>query len=582
MRHSSVVRCLLPLLLCVACQTAITESSQHWTPPTGSDRVVDFTCASDTPRDPALRRLTSHQLSQTLRDVLVRLLGDANATAVEAGLEVALSAVPHDQRLGHETQTGQLLFARSDSSIGSVGVDANYRLGLAIGAALSTEERLRQMGFECAVDVLPENDDACIGEIIDVVGRLTHRRPLDAETRAFFRNEVYPASTRAEPAAIADLLSVLFTQPHFVFHVEGEGELDAYEAASRLSYQFWDSMPDEALMAAAESGVLMTPEGWRTQVARVIAEPRTRSTIRTFLLEWFRFDQMNPASTGSGPDFEVIAGDLELDATFDKAVEDELVDLFMHTLRSGGTFEDFFLSEVTTTTHPVLARIYGVEPSTGEPVRVPAERRGILTRVGLLLTRAEVALPNIGSITHPILRGVFVRRQILCDELPDAPGGAMDNLPTIDHSTMGAREATHQLTSASGCVGCHMRINGTGYALERFDPIGQFRDEEVLFDSSGNVSARLNIDERVELREADEPIVGGAAMAEAFYASEKASACFARHYARFSLGRSESVHEDGCLLRAMDESIDADRPLRELLSAVVLAPSFRVRADNER
>ena len=186
--HSVWVRCFLPLLLCVACEGVISDGPDDWSPPpiVIEDGAFDFECSTDAPNSPPLRRLTRTQLSQTLHDVLVRLLGPTEASAVEGGLDGALSAVPQDQRLAHDTQAGQQLFSRSDSSIGAVGVDANYRLGLAIGAALSTDARLREMGFECAADGMPGNDDACIDEIIDVVGRLTHRRPLDAETHAFF------------------------------------------------------------------------------------------------------------------------------------------------------------------------------------------------------------------------------------------------------------------------------------------------------------------------------------------------------------------------------------------------------------
>ncbi|MFK8000689.1 MAG: DUF1592 domain-containing protein [Polyangiales bacterium] len=577
------MRCLLIVVLLGACEGVIGNGPLDWTPPPVSvdDGEADFACSTDTPRDPPLRRLSRLQLENTVGEVMIRLVGEGAALGVLGDLESALAATPQDQRLAHNTQPGQKLFTRSDTSVGAVGVDANYRLGVAIGAALSTDARLQQMGFECAVDADVSNDDACIDQIIERVGRLTHRRPLDAETRAFFRDEVYGEAAPIERAALTDLLTVLFTQPYFLFHVEGEGELDPYEAASRLSYQFWNSMPDEALMDAAETGALMTSEGWSSQVERVVAHPRTRDTMRSFLLEWFRFDQMNRASTGAGPDFDVIAGDLNLDWTFDQAVENEIVDLFMHTLRSGGTFEDFFLSEVTTTTHPVLASIYGVQPSTGEPVALPAERHSILTRVGLLLTRAEVALPNINSITHPILRGVFVRRQIVCDDLPEAPGGAMDNLPPIDRTRMGSREATDVLTGSPACGGCHGRINGAGYALERFDPIGQLRDEEPLFDSDGNQTMVLAVNDRVDIREAPEGgLAGGAALAGALYNTGKVGACFARHYVRFSLGRSESVTDDGCLLRAVDEGIDGNMPLRELLSTVVLDPGFRVRAEN--
>jgi hypothetical protein len=90
----------------------------------------------------------------------------------------------------------------------------------------------------------------------------------------------------------------------------------------------------------------------------------------------------------------------------------------------------------------------------------------------------------------------------------------------------------------------------------------------------------LPIDDSAAIPEADGAVEGGPALAESLYESEKVGACFARHYLRFALGRSEDVRGDGCLLQQLDEAIDDGRPLSEVLSLVVLDPSFRVRAAN--
>ncbi|MEM1417696.1 MAG: DUF1588 domain-containing protein, partial [Myxococcota bacterium] len=198
----------------------------------------------------------------------------------------------------------------------------------------------------------------------------------------------------------------------------------------------------------------------------------------------------------------------------------------------------------------------------------------------MLLSRAEIALPTVNSITHPILRGVFIRRQIACDLLPNAPAGAMDDLPSVDRQVTGSREATEQLTSAGACATCHSQINPTGFALEAFDAIGGFRTEEPLFDGSGATTRVLPIDDEVVIPETPQSISGGAELAEALWESEKVGACFARHYVRFTLGRTERPGQDGCLLAEVDDAVDADRPLREVLSLVLLHPDYRVRAEN--
>ena len=543
--------------------------------------ILDFTCETPAPLiDAPLRRLSRAQLTNTVRSVLERILPAGDANAVREALGSALGAIPRDQRVeDSEQQTGQLAFFKADQSIGGSAVEAHYRLAEALAAELTTPERLAAMGFGCLA-AEGTADGACIDGLIDLLGPLTHRRPLGEDERAFLRTEVYLSGEVINLDEVRDVITVLFAQPNFIFHVESEGELTAFEAANRLSYLLWNTMPDEALWAAAESGELLTSEGWSAQTTRLLDDEQARGAMASFVLEWLRFDQLDLPSQGAGPDYAAITDGLVLDENFDRAVVDEVVDLFVHVVRTGGSFEDFFLSEVTPTQDPQLAAIYGVSPAApGDVVPVPPERRSILTRAGLLLSRAEIALPTVNSITHPILRGVFIRRQITCDILPNAPAGAMDGLPTVDRSETGSRRATEILTGSGSCSSCHTQINPAGYALEGFDSIGQVRTDEPLFNGEGEETMRLPIDDEVVLPESPTPVTGGAALAQALFDSEKAGACFSRHYVRFALGRTERLQADGCILRDVDEAVDQGRPLREVLSAVALAPRFRVRGE---
>ncbi|MEM6956812.1 MAG: DUF1592 domain-containing protein, partial [Myxococcota bacterium] len=553
------------------------EDAPPWTPPAavvvpGAD---DFQCETPRAQDVPLRRLSQRQLTNTVADVVRRILGSEADAALEE-LDSALASLVPDQRVDAE-QDGQLLFFRSDQSIGYGTVEAHLRLGLALGEVLVTPARLDAMNFACAIE--GATDGACLDRFVRTLGALTHRRPLEESEFGFYRTHAYRAGDDIVLLDLRDLVVKLLVQPHFLFHVEGLGERSAWELASRLSYQFWDSMPDEALLAAAEDGSLLTPEGWQREVARLVDSERAEDAIRSFILEWFRFDQLFPASSGSGRDFEAIAGELPLDASFDRAVEEELVDLFLWNLRNGGSVRDFFLSDVTLTRDPVLASIYGVAPANGEPRALPPERSSILTRVGMLLARAQIALPALNSVTHPILRGAFIRRQITCDDLPDAPAGAMDDLPAVDRTAIGSRAATEVLTGSSACAGCHARINPAGYAFESFDPIGQWRSEERVFNPDGVELPAVALDTSVVSVEAPDGTTGGAELAVALWDSGKVGACFARHYLRFLIARAEdpSPAGDGCALQRLDDAIDDDRPLREVLALSATAESLRNR-----
>ena len=108
----------------------------------------------------------------------------------------------------------------------------------------------------------------------------------------------------------------MLMSPRFVNHLEIDGTrsrprrrpaaLIAYEIASRLSYIFWQTMPDEALFAAAADGSLATDAGFAAQLDRVFADPRTRDTLWQFWNEWLRLRVVHRLRRRS-PGFESLA-----------------------------------------------------------------------------------------------------------------------------------------------------------------------------------------------------------------------------------------------------------------------------------
>ena len=79
-------------------------------------------------------------------------------------------------------------------------------------------------------------------------------------------------------------LQAFLQSPYFVYRVETSSDvgrdglimLSGYEIATRLSYMIWNTMPDDALFAAAASGALSTAEGVRAETERLLADDRAR------------------------------------------------------------------------------------------------------------------------------------------------------------------------------------------------------------------------------------------------------------------------------------------------------------------
>src|SRR5262249_3800855 len=61
---------------------------------------------------------------------------------------------------------------------------------------------------------------------------------------------------------------------------------NSHEMASRLSYLVWASMPDDALLDAADQDALQTPEQIETEVRRLLADPRAKDAAADFFLQW--------------------------------------------------------------------------------------------------------------------------------------------------------------------------------------------------------------------------------------------------------------------------------------------------------
>src|SRR5262249_29130221 len=134
------------------------------------------------------------------------------------------------------------------------------------------------------------------------------------------------------------------------------------------------------------------------------------------------------------------------------------------------------------------------DPST--QVELPAaQRAGLLTRAALLI--------GAGEQTHPVKRGAFVMRNLLCTDIsPPDPSKFPPNTivpPPFDPDTS-ARDRWTEKTSAPLCVACHGKINPFGFALENYDTIGRWRDKEPIVDpTDGTVVNQLPIDAKVDV-----------------------------------------------------------------------------------
>jgi hypothetical protein len=533
-----------------------------------------------------LRRLTTTQYKNTLASLASWALADATmGTQMMSGMADVLRAMPEDQREA-VPQDLHGSYRRLDQSLQQENVDGAYAAGIAFGNALAAH--LGVVVGTCATDADASNDASCLDAFIQRFGARALRRPLDATEVAFYRS-VYGANAAPDPQAYADVIGVMLNSPQFLYFVEhgsaevagmpGVYEVTPFELASRLSYQFWDTLPDDTLWQTASDGSLLQPDVYQREVDRLYADPRTRPTISGFVSDWLKTDDL-PALDSHNQDavFRAFAGtDLPGAGLRQQMIDDVLGLVDFYVWNKKGSLDDLLTTELSFARGADLAKLYGVAPWDGvsAPPSFPSgQRPGFLTRA--------LFLASGSANTRPILKGVFIRRNMLCDEIPPPPPGANAVPPQLSPD-MTTRQVVEQLTQKQGsvCAGCHTKvINPLGFATEDFDALGRFRTEQRLFDANGNEVGRKPVDTHSVPLVADgdtSASAGPADLTRLIVQSGKANACFARNYFRFTYARWEDLAADGCTLESLRKELDGGGRVGDLLKAVALSPAFRRR-----
>jgi len=523
---------------------------------TNRSRSGSLTCATTNTGFQSLRRLSSAQLENTVRDLFGGELGETLASVANIPRTAIVS--------GFSTE--------ADSNIVNTATSAAFEdAAEAIGAYLidNADTTLPQL-MPCGSG--PYGDagiGACIDQFIEEFGLRSYRRPLASAEKELLRSvydEVNQTQTATE--AWSAVVQVLVQSPQFLYLVERGAEpiagadeiveLDDYEMASRLSYFLNNTMPDEELFAAAAARQLNTVEQIEGQARRLADKEEFLDVLASFHNEWLGLY-----------DFEGLAKIPSLFPDFDESMRstmaDEMRRLTEHVMNDLDGSVASFLSARDYEVPGELAPVYGLAEAG------PASA-GTGYRSGALTTSAFLAMHAHEEASSAIERGVFIRRAVLCGDLP--PPRVTDDQrevvlsPAADAST--ARERLEPLTETSECASCHLAINPLGLALENFDAIGQWRATEngAMIDPSGTID---------QATDADGPFGDVGEFVDLISNSSTVEHCYSKKLFRFALGRLFS-EEDACTLDELEFAADeTGGSIRELLVGMTLTHSFRYR-----
>lgn len=430
------------------------------------------------------------------------------------------------------------------------------------------------------VMVCQDETDACARQIFSSFGRRAWRRPLTEEelTRLLALYGIAKNDPEEPEPFIEGIrlgLRAMLISPHFLYRPELERanaqmthDLDAYELATRLSYFLWSTTPDEALLASAADGTILTDAGLRTQTERMLLDPRASMLMEQFATQWLTLNGIDTVypDTTLYPDFnEPLRADMRAETYM-------FVKDFINTDRDMRGL----LTSPTTYLNSRLATHYDVQGVSSDTLSsytfaANMERRGLLGHASFLTSRSR---PNR---TSPVLRGVWVLEHLLCSAPPLPPDGVdqFQEAPAEEEPKT-LRERFEQHASDSSCSGCHQTMDPIGYGLEHYDAIGSWRaqDNGIDVDATGELPggrAFTGVEELTNIL-VEDPLF---------------SECLAQQMLTYATGRVYDVRERGSqdadgldapLVKALAGSLRAqDYSNKKLIMDVVLSDAFRKR-----
>jgi hypothetical protein len=493
----------------------------------------------------ALRRLTRSQFRNAVRDIF--------------GVEVDVTKLDSD--IGQFAAIGAAAVETSPRGV------EQYQTAIeeAVNAVWSDEAKRAQF-IGCA----PGNAaaDSCTRTFIETMGRRAWRRPLEVEEIEQLAGVASTATTELGSGVegVRWATVAMFISPSFLYRPElgaadaaGKLRITGYEAAGRLAFLVWNSLPDKQLLDDASSGALSTSEGLRAAVNRLLDAPNGagRESIGEFAQQYMELDRVlaQPKDAGLYPDYNA--------ALQAGMVRD------MRATWEGLAFEDkanalTLFSTTKATVNAELAQLYGLDATgltstTFKTVSLPADspRVGILSKAGFL---SQFANQKEGS---PTLRGKFIREWLMCKSVPPPPEGVALVLPDIDpNNPTTKRQRLDAHRQAPACAGCHSLMDPMGLPLENFDAIGRYRTTEsgLPIDPSGDV--------------AGVPVANARAMGETMAQSKSMAACMVRRFHAYAMGHDER-DVDGTVVNDLISAFEASGyQLRDLVVATVTHDAF--------
>ena len=448
----------------------------------------------------------------------------------------------------------------ADPSLRDVFIDYVEVRGPFANDALGETESHKRI-FVCR-----EETPECAQKIVAPLARRAWRRPLTgpevARLARFITDALQDGDGFAQGVQVA--LQAILVSPNFLFRIERDSQatqqserIGSFELASRLSYFLWSSMPDEQLLAAAQSNALLNSDELSKQMRRMLADPKAEALVENFAGQWLQLRNLESAK----PDPDLFPG---FDEELRQAMDTETRMFFASLLGVDRQVLEFLASDYTFL-NARLANHYGIDGVEGDmfrKVQLTGKQRG-----GLLTQASVLTVSSYPTRTSPVIRGKWILENILGTPPPPPPA----DVPELKTEKIGVTEtlrmqlAKHR--ASASCSVCHNKMDSLGFSLEHYDAIGRWRDNDgkLPIDSSGATQG-------VKFE--------GAAEMKKILVEKQAGVflkCLTEKLMTYALGRGLEKFDRGAVTQAVNQTAGAGYKFQSLLQAIVESMPFQMR-----
>lgn len=444
----------------------------------------------------------------------------------------------------------------------------NSRLDWAIHATRSWEGRIEEL-TGCS-----NQDDACARSFLESFTRRAFRRPVASEEIDDLMLVYAHGKETSFDQGIQLALQAILVSPSFNHRTEygtltdsGHYELTPYELASVLSYLLMDSLPDEELLAAADSGALLEVEERKRQVLRLLERPEVRDNVeKTLLAAWTLGNLFGKVKDpGMFPEFSSALASQMYRET----------ELFLkENLWDPERGIPALMTSRTSYVNGALAELYGVpfpgdDPTQFVAVELPAnERSGLLTQAGVMTTLART------DNTSVVARGLFVNGPLLClPKIPSPPEDAVAQVEAQLKEDLTERERAQLRAETSPCNNCHEQFDTFGLLFENYDAIGKYRTTL----NGEPIDASVDFSKNARF---DGVYATAVEFAEALAERPELTQCVTRHLLAYGTG-DEGLTGNDCAVQRAVAQLPEHSTLTDVLVALAGSPALSIRKAEE-